>query len=313
MKKKIEKKESSEARSWRDISQTAEKELVTRLTRRRRRVSLFRKVTITLVGMGVLTGFGYGGYQIFVEGKEVISSKTSENLRSIKFGSDGVLDSVWADKWIEIRPETGMMDVDIYEIKARLEDFRQIKSATVTRRFPDEIHISVREREPILRVRTKADKLSHEDFLVGRDGVVFKGWNYLPESINALPYIGGVKFVREKNGTRKVDGISRIVELLDATRNRHLGMIEGWRVVSCEDCLGEGNPYRGMIKIRSENVREIAFSPVEFPAQLEKLNRILQQAQDWGIQYLKRVDLSKGDQVVVEFYSKLNPRMHSNP
>ena len=68
-----------------------------------------------------------------------------------------------------------------------------------------------------------------------------------------------------------------------------------------------------MIKIRSENVREIAFSPVEFPAQLEKLNRILQQAQDWGIQYLKRVDLSKGDQVVVEFYSKLNPRMHSNP
>lgn len=310
--KKIEKKDSSEAKSWRDIRQTAEKELVTRFALRRRRVSLFRKVGITLVGMGVVTGFGYGGYYVFVEGKEVISSKTSENLRSIKFGSDGVLDSDWADKWIEIRPETGMMDVDIYEIKSRLEKFRQIKTATVTRRFPDEIHIFVREREPILRVRTKADKLSYEDFFVGRDGVVFKGWNYLPESIDALPYIGGVKFIREKDGTRKVEGISRIVELLDVTRNQYLGMVEEWRVVSCEDYLGEGSSCRGMIKIRSNNVREIAFSPVEFPAQLEKLNRILKQARDWGIQYLKRVDLSKGDQVVVEFYSKLNPKMHTN-
>ena len=309
MNKKAEEKDSLEVRSWRDIRQTAGRELVTRLARQRRRASLLRKATIALIVMGVLTGFGYGGYRVIVEGKEVIISKTSESLRSIKFGSDGVLDYEWADRWIEIRPETGIMDVDIYEIKGRLEDFLQIKSVTVTRRFPDELHILVKEREPILRVRTRGENLASEDFLVARDGVLFEGWNYLPESLNALPYIGGVKFVREKNGTRRVEEIGRIVELLDVTRNRHFGMFEGWRVVSCEDYLGEGSSYRGTIKVRGEVVREIAFSPVDFPAQLEKLNRILKRARDWGIRYLKRVDLSMGDQVVVEFYPKLNPRM----
>ena len=306
-KKQSEGKGILEVRSWRDIKQSAGRELSTRLARGRRLASILRKGTITLVAAGVIAGIGFGGISIFSKGIDVVVAGPSESVRSVKFGSDGVLNSEWADRLVRIKSETGIMNVDIYEIKGRLEDFRQIKSAVVSRSFPDELHIVVKERKPFLRVRVQGENLDHEDLLVARDGVVYKGWNYPPATIDSIPFVGGVRFLRDQNSTLRVPGLERIAELLDLTRKQYPELFARWLVVSCDDYLGEESSFKGTIKIQGADVREMIFSPEDFPAQLERLNRILKRAREWDIRSLKRVDLSMGDQVIVQFYPKLNP------
>lgn len=55
--------------------------------------------------------------------------------------------------------ETRLLDIDLQQIKQKIEDIRRVRSASVARMLPDGISIQVEERKPAVLVRRSSDSI----------------------------------------------------------------------------------------------------------------------------------------------------------
>lgn len=308
LKNRKSKNDDLDIRSWRSISQIAGREAVTTIARNRRLLSRAKLSGICLTFLLTLTALCYGFYSLAIHRERFNLAGPSDEVRQIVFQSDGVLTHEWIQRIVRIPVSTEMMDVDIFAIKGMLEDFGQIRIATVSRRFPDELLIGIREREPILRARVPAYSESFEELLISQDGFVYKGRNYPEESLSRIPYLDGVSFKRSREGFQPISGMETVGKLLTLASTRFPSIYESWRVVSCEKFTGRPDISDQLITVRGKNIRETVFSTDDFETQLIRLAQVIDHSRRREVNALKRVNLSLGEQVFVQYYPKLMPR-----
>lgn len=295
------------ARSWRNISQIAGRKAVTKIARKRKILGYCKISAIGLTMVAVMGGLFFG-VRLVVSGYDSINlAAPSENLRRILFRSDGVLSHEWVQEIVRIPITTEMMDVDIFAIKDLLESHGQVRKVEVWRRFPDQLEISIEEREPLLRARVPALDGGFDELLVAVDGTIYPGFDYSRVDLREIPYLGGITFRREAKGFAPVPSVEILRELLVFARKHYPEIYRTWKVVSCENFSGARNRLGEVIKIEGTDVREIIFSPDGFEGQLERLARVVEYSEQRRISVVKRIDLSVGEQVSVQYYAKLNP------
>ena len=290
-------------RSWRQIEQSAQRQIVTVLARKRRIYSLLRFAGISLGLVVLIFAAGYGTYLFNTRSRNVRLVLPGEPLRETVFQSDGVLTRKWFSSEFPLNPDTSLMELDIFDLKTRLESSGQIREATVTRRFPDRLEVRIEERVPILRARVGEAGGETREVLISNRGAVYTGSGYAKTRIDQLPYLGGVRFVRNASGIRPLEGIDTVARLLSAARSRFPGIYATWKVVSCEDFSGDTSAPNASILVKGPRVKEIVFAPERFDEQLFQLDRVLEYSADRRIKVLKRVDLSLGEQVAVQYFS----------
>lgn len=276
--------------SWREIRQTASQKVVTAHARRRIIKGLMRGSMIVVVLVAGVFGT-YFGIEYWKSGVERVNTALpSQPLREIVVSTDGVLSHRWVEATLGLPKGVEVMTIDIHRKKLLLEEHGQVKSAVV-RRLPDRLLIDVQERVPVVRLAARDETGEVLVHLVDREGVVYRGFGYDRHELDALPFVAGVRLHRSQNGFRPLEGMDQVDELLRTARYEMPHLSDVWHVVDCGDLP--------LIKIRSDDFKEIVFGPGRVGEQLRMLDMIVSSNRRQMLGKRDRVDLSLGNQVVV--------------
>lgn len=300
MTKKI-KKSNESSKSWHNIDQPTGDRAVTGPARFRRWKIAIKLWAWSFVAVALAATAGYGIYHNRINMPFFTFGRGGHPISEIDFHSDGVLDSKWFHKVVQLPAEQGIMSLDIFDIKAALESHGQVKSAAVSIQLPNMVFIKIKERRPILRVRVATKQGGVERLLVASDGVVYPGRNYPGGSLEHLPYLGGIRFKRGPQGINPVPGMETVARLIYLARIRVPDIYATWRVVSCKQFDGNPDDPYAFISVSGSLIGEIIFAPENFEAQLDQLASIVDFLRRNNRQDIKRLDLSLEGQAVVQY------------
>jgi len=298
-KKKQIKNEKNAAASWRSLQQSRVKPVTAHAKSRKKFTG--KKVKIILVsGIAALMLI----VSLFCINKESILSYFSPYSRKVKHievATDGVLPSDYVKNYLGLPEDIGLMNVDIFEVKGKLETIPQVRTAIVERDFPHTLRLSLEEYKPILKIVALNQKGQREGLFISKEGKVFKGVNYPKKTLKTLLYLSGINLKRNSKGEfNDIPYIPTIAEFLQLARSEMPHLYSSWRFISLE-YFHEGPKALGsFIKIRTKDKIDIVFSPENFSMQLHRLDSIFSYASKKKLASIERVDLSLGNQVVVK-------------
>ncbi|TVP76305.1 MAG: FtsQ-type POTRA domain-containing protein [Puniceicoccaceae bacterium] len=289
--------------SWRSLSGGSQKKRVqSPQARKRKQIRWFK-----IVGALLLSCLIFGGVVwavIALKNREVPIQVTtpSKPVERLIFDTDGVLPDEWLGTVIELRRGLTLMEVDIHDMKQRLEAHGQVRSASVERVFPDALRIRVRESEPVLRMRVAGPGGQSELRIVARDGTIYTGVGYPQATLRRMPFV--VPHVHPDGKIRPMRGIDRVAELLEDARRTQPNFYRTWQIVSLKHYTGDPDLPGQVIEVQSSIVPRIIFGlSTDFAQQLDRLSVILNYVQSRGNPAIKRIDLSLRESAAVQFES----------
>ena len=232
--------------------------------------------------------------------KRITSPTKGLPLRDFTVRTDGVLDKPWVQRTLDLPKSVSLMELELVNLKRRLEESGQVSKAVIERRFPDVLVVTLQERTPVARIMARIGDASPVVFVVARDGTVYSGFGYNAEMADALPFIDGVKLVREGSGFARIDGMDVVADLLGTAQASAPLLYRSFKVVS----LARFGLDRTLM-VKSAEVDAITFgsSQDSFYRQLARLDYILAETRRQNAPgQLKTVNLAIGDkQVPVSF------------
>jgi cell division protein FtsQ len=182
--------------------------------------------------------------------------------------------------------------VDIQAIKARLESDGQVAAATISRRFPSTLVVSLNERTPVARLVTRGEDGRAVVYLAAVDGFLYRGYGYDPGLIARIPFLDGIRLVRRGEGFAPISRLDDVASLFALGEQIAPHLVEQWRIVALD--------RRPFIVVRTREVPEIIFEPGSYRHQLARLDYILDFYRRSPGETPARIDLSFKNQAAVE-------------
>lgn len=277
------------ARTWREIPQQVKVHAMSREGRRR-----FVLAGAKTAGAGVLLAVAaWGALEIVstwrTEPKRIALAANMKPLleKNLVLVTDGVLDRAWLARQLALPKAATLMELDLYQLQARLAASGQVRSAVLTKIFPAALLVTIAERSPVARLRTETGL----DLLVARDGVVFAGTGHDPEMIRTLPWLDGVKLVRVRDAFAPVAHMAIVADLLVKAQNEAPQLYRTWKVVNLARITSDAE-----IEVRSSEIPRMIFTTErDFIAQLARLNYV----RDQSGPPLQTINVGLGPQAVV--------------
>ncbi|MEX0320756.1 MAG: hypothetical protein AB3N63_01215 [Puniceicoccaceae bacterium] len=296
MKKKAKKAPSRT--SWRNIQQGNRRTKKTTKVARDRHLRFLFKVSLTvLIIIGTIAGMAYIYYLLKTSSKAP-APMVAESVK-LNFDSDGVLTGNWFRTNYPDMLRTDVREIDVGKLKESLEKRGQISAAAVAVSLPSVLTIDLLEKEPILRVRIRDEQGNPLTLLVARDGAIYKGALYPPETLRNLPGVMGLRIRKERDGYAPIRGLDDVANLLDIAKARIPAIYRHWRVVDLSDWNPDESYRPSLVKVQSSSIEEIVFSTSGIETQIEQLSGILQHVQRYQQPLPKSIDLSYGDKAVI--------------
>ncbi|HEU5080538.1 MAG TPA: FtsQ-type POTRA domain-containing protein [Opitutaceae bacterium] len=213
-------------------------------------------------------------------------------------GQNLVLDQPWVVKTLALPPNADLVAIDLYSLQARLMASGQIKSAELTRKFPDTLVVSIEERSPVARVNVRFGEGEAETYLVARDGVVYQGSGYKDEVMKSLPFLAGISLRRTNGKLQPIEGMNVVADLLGTARVHAPKLYRNWAILSLEKLKSDGQ-----LIVQSTDAGSAIFGTREdFFKQIARLDFIIDEShKNPAAAPLKTVNLAVGEQVPVSF------------
>lgn len=255
----------------------------------------------TLTMVTVLGALGWGGYEITraLRGnpKPFAGATPVVPVKEIVLITDGVLDQKWLVETLNLPTNATLMELDLYRLRAKLMGNAQVRSATLTRNFPSTLAVSLSEHSPVARIKAQVNGDAPRMFFVAREGVIFDGVGFDVEMIATLPWLDGVKLVRNDNGFEPIAGMETVAELLAKAKMEAEHLYRTWEVVSLARLQSDGE-----IEVRDRSVAKIFFGTNEdFFRQLARLDLLLDKVRAQTDKSPREINLAIGSQVPVSF------------
>lgn len=288
-------------RTWRGIQQ-ASRRAPSSPPARQYHVQKLLKVWLGLLATATaLVAMGYGVVFVRDQAERVNAMSPPVTLREIAFSTDGVLTADWAREVLGDPIGQPMSTIDLGQVRATIEQHRQIIHAQVALQFPDRLQVTIEERVPLLRARIRGQHGGIEELLFARDGVAYHGRNYPEAALRNLPMLSGVRLQRTPEGLAPVAGLESVDALLRSAREMVPDLLADWRTVSLERFRSGPDAPGALLIVRGHMIPEVVFQPTDFPAQLAQLSRIVAYAREAGHRDFQRIDLSFGEQAYVSW------------
>jgi hypothetical protein len=291
------------ANTWIEIPQVGGARPVNKTGKRRLVMTAVRFWSMTGLAVASLI-IGYMALRMWRDNPGGLAGPSeSVPLREIVMRSDGVLDLAWVKQTLAVKPGVGIMSLDLTELQDRLMASGQVRTAVISRRFPDVLAVVMEERSPVLRVQSQGDESARAALFVARDGTVFSGENYDEALVSSLPWLDGVSLVRAASGRgfARIDGLVPVSDLLGTARSAAPGLARSFQRVSLARFARDR-----VVIVGTPDVPEIVFgthAELGFFQQLARLDYILDElrAQPGG-KVVRSINLSLGGrQVPVAF------------
>jgi POTRA domain, FtsQ-type len=290
---------SAPARTWRDIPQSITPRAMSSTGRKRMMMATTKSVAV-LVFACVCLWAGYEVYATWQQNPAKLKAPVkSSPVKNIVLRTDGVLDQPWVVRALALPKDADLMELDLFALRGRLADSGQIRTAVLSRKFPDTLVVAIEERSAVARINARFGEGDPETFLVARDGVVFRGACFKDEVVQSLPFLGGVALKRAGGKLLPIEGMNVVADLLGTARVNAPNLYRSWTVVSLEKLLSDGQ-----IIARSAEVGEVVFGTRDdFYKQIARLDFILDEAKkNPAPSPVKSINLAVGgDQVPVLF------------
>jgi len=294
-------------RSWRDIPQPVRREQLGREGKKRWILAAGNVVGLILV----LGAAGWGAYEIFnlwsTNPTRITAPTKGVPIRDFVVRTDGVLDKAWVQRTLELPKGTSLMELNLADLKRRLEESGQVSKAVLERRFPDVLAVTLQERTPVAQIRALIGNADPVSFMVSRDGTVYSGFGYDPAMAGGLPYIDGVKLIREGSAFVPIEGMEAVADLLGTAQASAPALYRSFKIVSLARFALDRT-----LTVKSTDVEVITFgaSQDSFYRQIARLDYILEETRRQNTAgQLKSVNLAVGDkQVPIAFETAANDR-----
>ncbi len=273
-------------RSWRDIPQQLKPRAMSAGGRRRvwRRSLRSVMAILAIVFIGVVAWGVSEALQDQGPGSAARAADATP-VKEIALATDGVLDRAWITRTLALPKAATLMELDLDQLHDRLLAGGQVRSATVARKFPATLAVTLAERMPVARIMAQLADGATRELLVARDGVVYEGAGYDPAIVNSLVWLDGVKLVRTRDRFQPITGMEPVADLLAKARNEAPHLYATWKVISLARLESDNE-----LVVSSTVVEKVTFSvAVDFFRQLALLDVLV----DTG-QPLKDVDLAIG-------------------
>lgn len=215
----------------------------------------------------------------------------------IEFHSNGGIVLQQAAAAAGIRTGMNLMELDLYDARARLMALPRVKDVKVERRLPDRIAIELTERLPVAWITSDAHNIDRKSRLfVDRDGVAFKCEELLREYMT-LPVIDAADQPVVTLG-QPVDSapIATALALLEEMRSRE------WSVPCSVSRIDIPNAWTLVAEMESGPV--FTFHPEQIPRQLDRLEFILAKTRAAG-RSVQTVNLQMQRNVPVRFFDTM--------
>jgi len=305
------KNDNSPKSTWKEIPQNAGKKAITKESRTMRMRRITRLIGISLGTGSLVLGISLLGYYFVCTPKALALHDIASSFVEIEIETDGVLPPSWIEYRMALEENLGLLQIDMTVVKSALESYPQIKEASIEREFPSKLHVRVRERLPVFRIKVKDEIGQSQIYLVDEEGFVFKNIRFPDQVINHLPFIAGVDLHRSDSGYHPIVSVPCLAELYKVACSEYPELAREWSILFADRLIMAKNFTEGYIRVYSRSVPEILFSPKYFVEQLEKLDYILDSRSGSSVSFVSRVNLSVLDQPTVEFASHSYPK-HSN-
>ena len=290
------------SQSWRELAGPRKKRVNSPRARKRRQVKFLKIFGGLLAGAGLLAAVILLTSSILNREEPIQISTPSKPIKQVIFETDGVLPDRWLGTVISLEAGTAMMEIDIHAMKDSLEKEAQVLSASVERVFPSSLKISVKEREPVLRIAVQGPGGATVQRMVARDGIIYTGIGYSRAVQDELPFVQ--PFQHSDGSIQPMQGIGKVARLLEMARAKQPSFYRTWKVVSLQHYSGNESMAGEVIEIRSSYVPRIIFGATEdFGLQLDRLKLILEYVRARGNPSMKRIDLSLRGSAAVQFSS----------
>lgn len=294
----------AENRDWRALQNEKARRKVrpqTARARKRRTLKAWRLAAFTaaFVLLGVA---GLSTIWLTRTNWELVSKPSPKvRLTQIHVVTDGVLTEQWVIDKLALPEEVQPLELDLFKLKALLEEQPQIAEAQLRLDLPSALYVEVKEREPILRVRAQWPDGRVGLALIARDGTVYEGYNYSRERLKRLPGAVGMPLAADGPGKfRPIDGMEVVAEFLERAASRTPDLWQDWKTISLTRFDGDVNAPDALIKIQGTYVREWVFAPGrDLDAQLAAANQLYVRARTSRIPTLAVIDVSFVENAVV--------------
>jgi cell division protein FtsQ len=255
----------------------------------------------TVLAVAAVGALGWGAYETAAvlggHSQRVTRGVSTAVVKDVVFATDGVLDRRWIVETLALPKDAALMDLDLFQLRARLVASGQVLSADLTRNFPSTLAVHVTERSPVARVMAQVGTEPPKPYLVARDGVVYAGLGYEPAMLDSLPWLDGVKLTRRGDRFEPIARMATVADLLGKAKLEAEHLYRTWQVVSLARLESDGE-----IMVKSAPVETIRFSVTEdYFRQLARLDALLDKVRERTDAPLREVNLAIGAQVPAAF------------
>ena len=285
-------------RTWRDIAQPVRPRAMSSGGRWRLALSIGRTI-----GLGALLGtVAWGGWSIVAavkgDSRAMPAAAKAVPMRApeLQTDRDGVLDAAWLNRTLALPKGVSLLELDLMRLRERVLADLQVKTATLTRIFPDRLIVRITERSPIARGRIVLKGGEQRDVLIARDGAAFFGTGFDPAGIATLPWLAGFSFAPDKLGFRAGCDVEPVARLLGDVQFAAPHLYRNWQSVSLARLVSDRE-----LEVTMKNGVVVAFSAKGgYFLQLAKLDYVVERlARLPGGSMPARVDLTLGREVPV--------------
>jgi cell division protein FtsQ len=274
MKSAAEKSPEAPGRSWRSIRQDVSAPAMSRQGHRRRLLAWLKLVGLT----ATVTIAGWAGYQLVhsweTDRAALTTAVHSAPVRETVLITDGVLSQKWVNETLALPKGASLMALDLPALRDRLTAYGQIRVAVLTRSFPDTLVVTLQERSPVARVQASEGLGLTKQLLVAKDGTPYEGIGYDSQLLATLPWLDGVRLVKDGRGYAPIAGMSDVSALLSTAQLQAPHLYRGWLIVSLArlDSADE-------ITVKAQDVPQVVFSRKrDFYKQVAQLDYVMDAA-----------------------------------
>jgi len=275
-----------QTKNWRDLKKSPKKKNVPLSfnAKVRKFYSLFKFTSITLIICALLGSFWY----VYQSGLiQEYLYKNSDCVKKVIFKSDGKITAKWMVEFVDIEKGTPLALVNIFEIKEKIEDLSQVKSASVVRIYPDTIQIEIEEHDSFAKIfeNNTRDKI----LIMSSDGMFFNPICFDEDALASLPLIIGINPIKSGNMYLKYPKANRVKKLFDMAQKRIPTYVSTWTAI---DLSSAQNIVLPLIYIHTKDDIRITFLDKDFESQLDKLEYVLRYLAANPINGIDSIDLS---------------------
>jgi hypothetical protein len=283
--------------SWDKDSQNLKLDFDSKPARKRFFVNLF----LPLAAIVLFVILAFGVIWVIQENRRLgsfVIFETTEGLPELVISGNSGLPEETIREMVFDFISTDLKKVNPYAVKCMLERHGQIRSAEVSKNFPDQLLIRITERQPILMLATQEKDEETEFWGVDQYGIIFKPHDLERIKILKLPFLKGIKIDKIEDGRTYIGGTEKVHYLLQLIKRDAYPVYTDIRSVSLEN-YDEGVPELGaVIILKGRQMKRIIFGVENFEYQVGKLISVLSMSGSVHLEK-KEIDLSySGDAII---------------